>query len=294
MKNRILSLLLALCLMVLALPMSAVAAESFTYKISATTTTPSVGSEFDVVISLTNYAKLESEIRGLQIDVTNIDTSKLEVISHGTLIDDTTAASNKTSYQAAKNLVRYVYLHLSGSLDKSAADIMKFRLKVKEDLTEDGSITLPITIKIGTMDKQNITLNDSLTINYKKNSSDVVSVDVTWGSMEFTYDDGTWDNQSHKWTDSGWKPSAVDSNLITVTNSGNTDVKMQLSYTPSSNYSELGGYFVDSANTPIESLTDLRADGTTQKYWFNISGTTETRWTDKYATVGTITLTVTE
>lgn len=102
MINRILSLLLVLCLTLLTLPMSVAAAETFTYNISTTTATPSIGSEFDVVISLTNYANLASKIRGLQIDVTNIDTSKLEVISHSTLIEDTTAASNKTSYQTAK------------------------------------------------------------------------------------------------------------------------------------------------------------------------------------------------
>ena len=93
MKNRILSLLLALCLMVLALPMSVVAAETFTYKVSATTTTPSIGSEFEVVISLTNYNSLDAEIRGLQIDVTNIDTSVFEIVSHSTMISDASAAA---------------------------------------------------------------------------------------------------------------------------------------------------------------------------------------------------------
>lgn len=167
MKNRILSLLLALCLMVLALPMSVEAAETFTYKVSATTTTPSIGSEFEVVISLTNYDSLDAEIRGLQIDVTNIDTSVFEIVSHSTMISDTSAASNKTSYSSSKNYIRLVYLQLAGSMDKSVTDVMKFRLKVKSDLTEGGSITLPITLKIGTM-SENITLNDSLTINYQE------------------------------------------------------------------------------------------------------------------------------
>lgn len=294
MINRILSLLLVLCLTLFTLPMSVAAAETFTYNISTTTATPSIGSEFDVVISLTNYANLASKIRGLQIDVTNIDTSKLEVISHSTLIEDTTAASNKTSYQTAKNLVRYVYLHLSGSLDKSVADIMKFRLRVKDDLIESGSIILPIAIKIGTMDKQNITLKDSLTINYKKNSSDVISVDVTWGSMEFTYDDGTWDNENHKWVNGGWKPSTMDCNLITVKNYGSADVKIELSYFPKEKYNNLSGSFVDSTNNKVDSLIALNADDGEQKYWFNISGTTKTRWSDAYATIGTITLTITE
>lgn len=293
MKNRILSLLLALCLMVLALPMSVVAAETFTYKVSATTTTPSIGSEFEVVISLTNYDSLDAEIRGLQIDVTNIDTSVFEIVSHSTMISDASAASNKTSYSSSKNYIRLVYLQLAGSMDKSVTDVMKFRLKVKSDLTEGGSITLPITLKIGTM-SENITLTDSLTINYQQASSSTVSVEVSWGSMEFTYDDGTWDDEKHKWVNNGWKPSTTDSNLITVKNTGSTDVKMELSYNPLSSYNGLSGTFVDSSNTELGSLISLDANGTEQKYWFNISGTTETRWTDNYITVGTITLTITE
>lgn len=293
MKKRILSLLLALCLMALVLPTSVFAAETFTYKVSATTTTPSIGSEFEVVISLTNYDSVDAEIRGLQIDVTNIDTSVFEIVSHGTMISDASAASNKTSYSSSKKYIRLVYLQLAGSMDKSVTDVMKFRLKVKSDLTEDGSITLPISLKIGTM-SENITLTDSLTINYQESSSSTVSVDVSWGSMEFTYDDGTWDDEKHKWVNNGWKPSTTDSNLISVKNTGSTDVKMKLSYNSLSPYNDLNGTFIDSTNTVIDSLINLDADGTERKYWFNISGTTETRWTDNYITVGTITLTITE
>lgn len=293
MKNRILSLLLALCLMVLALPMSVVAAETFTYKVSATTTTPSIGSEFEVVISLSNYDSLDAEIRGLQIDVTNIDTSVFEIVSHGTMISDASAASNKTSYSSSKNYIRLVYLQLAGSMDKSVTDVMKFRLKVKSDLTEGATITLPIILKIGTM-SENVTLTDSLTINYQEASSSTVSVDVSWGSMEFTYNDGTWDDENHKWINNGWKPTTTDNNLITVKNTGTTDLKMQLSYNPKSSYSSLNGTFVDSSNVVIDSVISLDADGTERKYWFNIFGTTETRWTDNYITVGTITLTITE
>ena len=293
MKKRILSLLISLCLMILALPMSVVAAETITYKVSATTTTPSIGSEFEVVISLTNYDSVDAEIRGLQIDVSNIDTGVFEIVSHSTMISDTSAASNKTSYSSSKNYIRLVYLKLAGSMDKSVTDVMKFRLKVKSDLTEAGSITLPISLKIGTM-TENITLTDSLTINYQEASSSTVSVDVSWGSMEFIYDDGEWDTESHKWVNNGWKPSVDDSNLISVTNTGSTDVKMELSYNALSSYNDLSGTFVDSSNTVIDSLINLDADGTERKYWFNISGTSETRWTDNYITVGTITLTITE
>lgn len=292
MKRKILSALLALCLIVTVMTVNVVAAETFTYKISVSTTTPTIGSQIDVVISLSNYAELSGKIRGLQIDVTNIDTSILEVVSHSTLFEDTTAASNITSYQTSKSLVRYVYLHMSSSLDKSVTDVMKFSLKINEDLTEDGSITLPVVIKIGTMDKQNITLNDSLTINYKTASSNVTSVDVTWGSMEFVYDDGRWDTEAHKWTNGGWSPVTTDSNLITVKNNGNNDVKANLTYKSTTDYAKLNGTFVDDTNATLNTSIDIPAGGTEQKYWLTISGTTDNRWSDNFVTVGTVTLTL--
>lgn len=293
MRSKIISLLLALCLISSVLTMNVAAAETFSYTVSATTTTPTIGNEFEVVISLTNYAELASEIRGLQIDVKNIDSDVFEVVSHSSMLTDATAASNKTSYSSSSEYVRYVYLKLSGTMDKSVTDVMKFRLKVKDSLTEDGTITLPITFKIGTT-SENITLTDSLTINYTLVPTNVVNVDVSWGSMEFIYDDGEWDTENHKWINDGWKPSSTDCNLISVKNTGNTDVKMQLGYTTKGSENNLNGKFTDESGNEIKSTVQLAADGEKQKYWFNLYGTTAQRWDDEFLTLGTITLTLTE
>lgn len=293
MKSKIISLLLALCLISSVMTINVAAAETFTYKVTATTTTPTIGNEFEVVISLTNYAELASEIRGLQIDVKNIDSDVFEVVSHSSMLTDATAASNKTSYSSSSEYVRYVYLKLSGTMDKSVTDVMKFRLKVKDSLTEDGTITLPITLKIGTT-SENITLTDSLTINYTLVPTNVVNVDVSWGSMEFIYDDGEWDTENHKWINDGWKPSSYDCNLISVKNTGNTDVKMQLGYTAKGSENNLNGKFTDGSGNEIKSTVQLAADGEEQKYWFNLYGTTAQRWDDEFLTLGTITLTLTE
>lgn len=293
MKRKIISLLLALCLISSVLTMNVAAAETFAYKVSATTTTPTIGNEFEVVISLTNYAELASEIRGLQIDVKNIDSDVFEVVSHSSMLTDATAASNKTSYSSSGEYVRYVYLKLSGTMDKSVTDVMKFRLKVKDSLTEDGTITLPITLKIGTT-AENITLTDSLTINYTLVPTNVVSIDVSWGSMEFIYDDGEWDTESHKWKNNGWKPSSANCNLISVTNTGNTDVKVQLDYTTNGSYNNLSGSFTDELGIEIKSAIQLATGGEEQKYWFNLYGTTSQRWDTEFLTLGKITLTLIE
>lgn len=293
MKSKIISLLLALCLIASVMTINVAAAETFTYKVSATTTNPTIGNEFEIVISLTNYAELTSEIRGLQIDVKNIDSDVFEVVSHSSLLTDDTAASNKTSYSSSGEYVRYVYLKLSGTMDKNATDIMKLRLKVKDALTEDGTITLPITLKIGTK-SDNITINDSLTINYTLLPTNVVNVDVSWASMEFIYDDGEWDTESHKWINNGWKPSTDNSNLISVKNTGNTDVKMKLSYSTIDPNNNLSGKFTDAEGNEIKSAIQLSANGAEHKYWFNLYGTTAQRWNNEFLTLGKITLTLTE
>lgn len=139
MRNKIISFALLLCFFVMMFPLNINASGNFEYNILSTTTTPCIGSEFEVVISLTNYADIEHEIRGLQIDVKDIDLDVFEVVSHSTMIDDSNVGSNKTSFSETSGYVRFVYLKLSGTMDKSVTDVMRIKFKVKSDLPEDGS-----------------------------------------------------------------------------------------------------------------------------------------------------------
>ena len=76
----------------------------------------------------------------------------------------------------------------------------------------------------------------------------VYSVDITWGSMEFTYTDasqGTWNPQTHQYDDivaANWS-CAADANKIEVTNHSNAAVNAQFSYASESGYSEINGTF---------------------------------------------------
>ena len=78
----------------------------------------------------------------------------------------------------------------------------------------------------------------------------VYSVDITWGSMEFTYtaaSAGTWDPETHSTSGGGsgtWAPKTADGDKITVTNHSNTGVTASLTYTPVSTYSGISGSFV--------------------------------------------------
>lgn len=67
----------------------------------------------------------------------------------------------------------------------------------------------------------------------------VYSVDITWGEMSFTYNDGAWDPDTHKY-DASWSPKG---NTVTVTNHSNTAVTAKLSYTAADNYTDIAGKF---------------------------------------------------
>ena len=105
MRNKIISFALLLCFFVMMFPLNINASGNFEYNILSTTTTPCIGSEFEVVISLTNYADIEHEIRGLQIDVKDIDLDVFEVVSHSTMIDDSNVGSNKTSFSETSGML---------------------------------------------------------------------------------------------------------------------------------------------------------------------------------------------
>lgn len=76
----------------------------------------------------------------------------------------------------------------------------------------------------------------------------VYSIDITWGSMEFTYTDasaGTWNPETHQYDNmvaAKWS-CAADANKIQVTNHSNVDVTVQFSYASESGYSEITGTF---------------------------------------------------
>ena len=71
---------------------------------------------------------------------------------------------------------------------------------------------------------------------YKEGSAadEVVSVDITWGAMTFTYTDGAdgkWDPATHSYGAKGTGSWAASDNAITVTNHSNTGIKATFAYT---------------------------------------------------------------
>ena len=60
---------------------------------------------------------------------------------------------------------------------------------------------------------------------------EIVSVDITWGSMEFTYSDGAWNPATHTYQNGGWTPGGgATASTIFVQNKGNISVNISFSY----------------------------------------------------------------
>lgn len=98
-------------------------------------------------------------------------------------------------------------------------------------------------------------------------SSRKISVNITWGNMEFTYKDGTWNSETHKYEGSGWTPYYTDGNKITVENSGNVDVDVSFSF--SGVVDPIVAGFSDGEKN-IGSSVPLAA-GTTKSVWLTLS-----------------------
>ena len=79
-------------------------------------------------------------------------------------------------------------------------------------------------------------------------ASDVVSVDISWGAMEFSYYDeieGTWNPKTHQYDGAvaaRWEVENA-SNFVTITNHSNKAVTASLSLTMNPDYSSVIGQF---------------------------------------------------
>lgn len=87
-----------------------------------------------------------------------------------------------------------------------------------------------------------------------KTTPTVYSVDVAWGSMEFTYTDeyiGDWNPATHNYVNpipAAWSCD-TDANKVTVTNHSNTAITATFDYTQKSEYTSVTGAF---SNTPLD------------------------------------------
>ena len=118
---------------------------------------------------------------------------------------------------------------------------------------------------LGGADKDNYVLAAQpapVTADIVDRATEVISVDISWDSMNFTYtapSKGTWNPETHEYenaSEGGW--TSQGGNII-VTNNGNVGIAAKFSYTPAEGMSEIGGSFTASLLT----VDAGKADSTT-------------------------------
>ena len=122
--------------------------------------------------------------------------------------------------------------------------------------TDGTSHTLICTV-CGNSETESHTYDDALTCTVCGYNNQIISVEVTWGWMWFTYDEGTWDPETHTYQGSGWELYSSGGNQITVTNNGNVDVdvsykfiRFEGSYMEDLGIDDVTGAFTDENEQP--------------------------------------------
>lgn len=95
------------------------------------------------------------------------------------------------------------------------------------------------------------------------NPAQVISVDITWGELSFTYSDGTWNPDTHTYDGAGWNVDEEGGNSIKVENTGNTDVNVTYEY--KAEETGITGSFTDGEN-PVSTPVALPANNSSTVY----------------------------
>lgn len=123
----------------------------------------------------------------------------------------------------------------------------------------------------GTINNDNGSKDITVNAKYVDNTAtrDVISADIEWGAMEFTYTVGgtkKWDAENHKYTvensTSGWSENG---NTIKVTNHSNVDINANFSYTKDANNTLDGSFTYGNGKTAANGTVKLNAGVENQK-----------------------------
>lgn len=124
----------------------------------------------------------------------------------------------------------------------------------------------------------------------------LVSFEVTWGALAYSYDFGNWNVETHQWDGAGWtcdKENGADK--ITVENTGGVGIKAEFAFTKNTESSydltNLTGAFIYN-DAPLVGEVEITTESPVQIVLFALSGKTEQIWEDRQ-TVGEITVTIT-
>ena len=267
--KKVLSILLAL-VMIASLTTVAFAASNL--KISVDSKTIEPGETVDIPVRLTeNSGFMYMKLRV----VFNADNFELIGVTNGTVATGSFSnEGNAVLWDSASNETATGLLATITLKAKSAAAAGEYPVSVtfieawnesEDNLTADitaGSLTIPGS---STPDPEPIGDNSQdVKATYQDGqAADIVySVDIVWGSMEYTYTgagEGVWDPSTHTFSGGAaavWS-CEEDADKITVTNHSNAAVDATLSYTAKSGYTAISGSFSETSGTTNDSVISL-------------------------------------
>lgn len=128
----------------------------------------------------------------------------------------------------------------NGTVSVSGLDSKEFDITADQLSPGDNYITVTATDNAG-----NTRVSEAKMVHV-----DIISVDITWGALAFTYSDGMWSPETHDYEGRGWKANETDGDKITVTNNGEVEVSVTYSYT--SEIRAVAGSFTDGTDTVTE------------------------------------------
>lgn len=167
-----------------------------------------------------------------------------------------------------------------------------------------GLLVIGMTLSMGIISSaSNTQANNTADVKAKFNSSvreEVQSVDITWGSMQFDYNEQEkeWDTQTHQWksvdqTEAVWVLAADETNFINITNHSSKAVAATLGYKSDSGYQDVVGTFTYNGSPLTAAITmempEENRDAKTYGVVFMPSGTL-TGAVEDYTKIGTITI----
>ena len=114
----------------------------------------------------------------------------------------------------------------------------------------------------------------------------IISVDIIWGELRFTYSDGTWNPDTHEYDGEGWTVDKEGGNTVKVENNGNTAVSVSFAY--NATVDGITGSFTDGEN-PVSAPVSLPENGSSAVYLI-LAGKPEQEL--EKATIGSVTVTI--
>lgn len=224
------------------------------------------------------------------VTVTATFKEKQVVVTNATITGVTISGVEQNGEGAyVINPTSTVTFKVSGTDFDKLSDTNKVSVNgTEEALTSENGWTIDTTNGTATKTYVGTTFADGLTLEYTNDGGtnwttvdvtisyeipEVISVDINWGDMAFTYSDDT----------SAWAADTEGGDKMTITNNGNVTIGASVSYTPADGYDYITGSF-----DPASANLDAAAN---QVFTLSLSGAPTGDLKD--VVIGNVTVTIT-